>query len=126
MPWLQYNPNPKHARTGDCAVRAVAGALGISWDAAYIMLALQGFVIKDMPGKNSGWGAVLESNGFHRLLVEADCRTCYTVRDFAREHPSGVYVVGANEHVICIRDGSWMDTWDSGDETPIYYWSKEG
>lgn len=34
-----YNPNPLGRRTvGDCAVRAVAKAIGVSWDEAHEML----------------------------------------------------------------------------------------
>lgn len=125
MPWRQYNPNPRHTRTGDCSVRAVAGALDVSWDEAYVMLTLEGYSIKDLPDANVAWGACLERNGFRRRLVQADCQRCYTVRDFAMEHPVGVYVLGTQGHVICLRDGDWWDTWDSGDEVPVYYWAKE-
>ena len=125
MPWTQFNPNPRHTRTGDCAVRAISGALDISWDDAYLMLVTEGFNVKDMPDKNTTWGACLEQHGYRRGLVDADCRSCYTVRDFAREHPRGTFVLGVQDHVICLRDGSWMDTWDSGGEAPVYYWYKE-
>lgn len=33
-----YNPNPVGRRTEDCSVRAVAKALGISWDDAHDLL----------------------------------------------------------------------------------------
>ena len=125
MPWLEFNPNPKRKRTGDCAIRAVAAALDVSWDDSYILLCLQGLADKDLPNTDAGWGAVLEQHGFRRGLVEADCQRCYTLRDFAIEHPHGTFVVSTHEHVICVRDGSWWDTWDSADERPIYYFHKE-
>ena len=44
--------------------------------------------------------------------------------DFAAEHPDGTYILALATHVVCVRDGDWLDTWDSGDETPLYYWEK--
>lgn len=66
-----------------------------------------------------------KSVGSSARLVEADCTTCYTVADFAREYPRGVYVLGCSGHVLAVIDGAWWDSWDSGAECPIYYWYKE-
>lgn len=33
--WVQYNPNPKERRVGDCAIRACCKATGRSWDEVY-------------------------------------------------------------------------------------------
>lgn len=55
-----------------------------------------------------------------------NCPDCYTVADFASEHPRGLYVLAIGGHVVTVRDGEWMDSWDSGNEVPAYYWSKEG
>jgi hypothetical protein len=106
-------------------VRAVAAATGQSWERAYIALALTGYALGDMPSANRTWGAYLQKRGFKRCLVEADCTTCYTVADFAREYPRGVYVLGCSGHVLTVIDGVWWDSWDSGAECPIYYWYKE-
>lgn len=56
--WVEYNPNPVGRRVGDCAVRAVAKALGISWEAAYLLIAAAGLQMGDMPTSDSVWGAV--------------------------------------------------------------------
>ena len=69
--------------------------------------------------------AYLQKQGYKRRMVEADCTTCYTVADFAREYPHGVYVLGCSGHVLAVIDGAWWDSWDSGAECPIYYWYKE-
>ena len=58
------------------------------------------------------------------LLLEVRA-TCYTVADFAREYPRGVYVLGCSGHVMTVINGEWWDSWDSGAECPIYYWYKE-
>lgn len=123
--WQDYNPNPNGHRVGDCTVRAVACALGQSWLKTYIGLAIEGILLGDMPSANRVWGAYLERNGFKRRLTEADCSTCYTVRDFCSEHPDGTYVLAISGHVVCCKDGDWWDSWDSGSEVPMYYWYKE-
>ena len=41
--WIKYNPNPVGRTTGvDCSVRAVSKALGVDWETAYVMIALNG------------------------------------------------------------------------------------
>lgn len=120
-----YNPNPELTRVGDCAIRAVCRATGQSWEMAFVGIAAQGFVWHDMPSSNRVWGAYLRENGFTRHSLPDDCPDCYTLADFCRDHPTGCYVVAINGHVVCVQDGDWFDTWDSGGEMPIYYWKKE-
>lgn len=112
--WRMFNPNPLGVRTGDCSVRAIAAALDLTWDEAFLLLSVEAFARKDMPDSNVGWGACLERAGFVRRLVDAPCARCYTVRHFAQDHPTGRYVLGLNGHVVTMIDGDWLDTWDSG------------
>ena len=123
--WQQYNPNPEGQRVGDCTVRSVSCALGEDWRKTYIGMAVEGLCLGDMPSANRVWGAYLERQGFKRHLIDAPCATCYNVRDFCRDHPKGTFVLAISGHVVCIKDGTYWDSWDSGDEVPIYYWSKE-
>lgn len=67
--WVECNPNPAGRKTGDCVVRAVALALGISWDKAYALLCAKGFGIKDLPNNDSVWTSVLRDNGFTRTAI---------------------------------------------------------
>ena len=46
--WINYNPNPVSARVGDCAVRAVAKALNIDWEKAFVLIAANGFIMGDI------------------------------------------------------------------------------
>lgn len=123
--WEYYQPNPSARNVGDCAVRAVAKALDISWETAYALISMNGFAMNDMGSSNSVWGAVLRRNGFYRHIIPNTCPDCYTVGDFADEHPDGVYVVGTGNHVVTVEDGVVYDTWDSTNEVPLYYWSRE-
>ena len=120
-----YNPNPVSRSVGDCAVRAVARALGIDWSASYARIASNGYLMGDMPSSNAVWGAVLRQEGFSRMVIPNTCPDCYTAADFARDHPHGVYVLGFGNHVATIVDGDLYDSWDSSREIPQYYWTKE-
>ena len=121
-----YNPNSRRRTSvGDCTVRAVSKALNISWETAYIDLAVQGYLLADMPSSNVVMNTYLHSQGFSRHSIEDNCPDCYTVREFAEDHPFGIYILGTGTHVVTVIDGIYYDSWDSGDEIPQYYYKKE-
>ena len=120
-----YNPNPKVARVGDCAVRALCKALGQGWEETYIDLCLYGLLQGDLPSANAVWGRYLIDRGFRKHILSVQCPWCYTVKDFTKDHPRGTFILALNGHVVTVVDGDFYDTWDSGDEVPLYYWSKE-
>lgn len=122
--WVPYNPNPQGKAVGDCAIRALCKALGMDWESVYTALTIEGFHRCDLLSANHVWGNYLYRNGFVRDLISDDCEACYTVEDFAREHPKGTYVLAISGHVVCVWDGDYYDSWDSGAEEPIYYWHK--
>lgn len=123
--YVEYNPNPVGRSVGDCSVRAVAKALDIDWESAYAMIALNGFLMGDMPSSNSTWGAVLRKNGFYMTAIPSDKPNDYTAEDFAREHPTGTYVLGFGNHVATVVDGDLYDSWNSSKEIPVYYWYRK-
>lgn len=119
-----FNPNPYGRFVGDCAVRAVAKALDIDWDTAYVLMATKGFVMGDMQNGNSVWGSVLKNHGFVREAIPNTCPDCYTFEDFANDHPSGTFVLGTGTHVATVIDGVLYDAWDSSREIPQYVWRR--
>lgn len=123
--WKPYNPNPCGRTVGDCTVRAIAKATGKPWDEVFAGIALDGYILCDMPSANHVWGAYLKRNGWRRHLIPDDLPDDYTVSDFAADHPQGTYILAISGHVVALCDGCWFDTWDSGGEIPIYYWAKE-
>ena len=125
MAWRAYNPNPGGLRVGDCTVRALCKALGRDWEQIHAELYLDSFCAYNMPSANLVWGACLRRHGFRRRTIPDECPASYTVADFAADHPRGVFVLALDGHVVCVEDGDWFDTWDSGGEVPIYYFAKE-
>ena len=124
--WVEYNANPERKHNGDCTVRAISFAMDASWEQTFLGLATEGLLKHDMPSANSVWGLYLRQNGFDQHVIEKTCEGSYTLKDFCAEHPSGVFVVALPGHVVAICDGDYYDTWDSGEEPPLYYWERAG
>lgn len=123
--WINYNANPAGRQVGDCTVRAVSKVLDEDWEQSYSGMALQGFMLCDMPSANHVWGAYIRSKGFKRYIIPDTCPDCYTVKDFCKDHPKGRFLLALYNHVVCIIDGNYFDTWDSGNEIPLYYWQRK-
>lgn len=124
MAFVYFNPNPKNQRVGDCAVRAICKALGKEWDSVYISLCSEGLIFRDMPSANYVWGMFLKKNGFEEYMLPSICPQCTTIAQFAKDHKKGKYVLACQNHVVCVMDGNYYDTWDSGEEIVLYYYKE--
>lgn len=91
-----YNPNPIANRTDDCVVRAIAAAFNVTWDDAFDAVAANAKAMGEVMQSDHAWGALLRQFGFEKDLLPDTCPDCYTVGDFADDHPHGVYVDGSN------------------------------
>ena len=123
--WKHYNPNPVGRQVGDCVVRAIAKALDTDWETAYVMVAVNGLSMGDMPSSDSVWGALLRQHGFYRRTIPNKCPDCYTMKDFCADFPHGTYVVGFGGHVATVIDGDIYDAWDSSNEIPQFFWYRK-
>lgn len=123
--YIYFNNNPiRGNRVGDCTVRAISKATGQEWNHTYCALAAYGLSCKDMPSANNVWGKYLRDLGFRRYLIESE-KHDYTVENFCEDHPEGTYILAIEGHVVCVVDGYYYDSWRSGSEIPIYFWSRE-
>lgn len=125
MGYVAFNPNPMNKRVGDCVIRALSFVTDKSWDDIFFDLMLKSYELKDMPSSNSVWSAYLKDSGFKRYIIPDTCPDCYRVRDFIEDHPKGSFILATGSHVIAVKDGKYYDTWDSGNEVPVYYFEKE-
>ena len=121
----RFNSNPEKKSVGDCTVRAMCKLFNCDWYTAYDDLCAEGRILHDMPSSNAVWGSYLYLQGFHKHLIHNRFDQIMTVRDFANRHPSGLYLLATGTHVVAVVDGDYFDSWDSGDEIPIYYYSLE-
>lgn len=123
--FISENLNPLNKRTDDCVVRALAKALGIDWKSAYTMLSAHGLKMADMFSKNYVWGDLLLSLGFTRSGIPNTCPDCYTIAEFATDHPVGTYIIGTGDHAVAVINGDWFDSFDSGSMIPIICYRRE-
>lgn len=125
MAFVFYNPNPARNLVGDCVIRAISKLTDRPWEDVYLDVALQGYMMHDMPSSNNVWGTYLHDLGYSRNVIPDSCPDCYTVAEFATDHPVGTFLLAIGTHVVAVKDGNYYDTWDSGNEIPIYYWEKQ-
>ena len=125
MAFVFFNPNPHGRFVGDCTIRAICKLTNQDWDQVYVNTAFQGFLAKDMPSGNATWGAYLKRLGYKRRFISDSCPDLYSVEDFCRDNPNGRYLLVLDQHVVTVVNGDYYDTWDSGREVPVYYWTKD-
>lgn len=124
--YIYANPNPCRREEPDCVVRAVCLATQQDWDDVHWDLCVLSHYECTMPSVNWLWELYLHKCGFEKFLLPDACPKCVTVREFAKQYPHGTYVIGTGTHAVCVRDGNWLDSWDSGDEVPTYFYRKKG
>lgn len=125
MGYVYYNANPANKFVGDCTIRALSKLLNDSWLNIYDDLYLQGRAMFDLANSNAVWGEYLKANGYVPEVIKNTCPNCYTIKQFAIDHPVGSFLLATGTHVVAVIDGDYYDTGDSGNEVPIYYWRKE-
>lgn len=124
MGYINANLNPLGKIVGDCVIRSISAVTEKPWSDVFLDLSIEGIKQKDMPSSNAVWGSYLLSQGFQKRNIPSTCPHCYTVREFADDHPTGRYVIGTGTHAVAVIDGNYIDTWDSGDQIPAYYWEE--
>lgn len=118
------NPNPVRKIVGDCVIRGLAIILEKTWLEVYDELYLVGREMFDMMSSNEVWAEYLLRQGFERYAIPNTCPACYTIKEFCYDHPYGEYLLATGSHVVAVLDGEYYDTWDSGEEMPIYYFER--
>ena len=113
--WHEYNPKPKKKKVGDCALRAYCAAFGWTWEEAFEK---SSEIAKDeaiMMDTHKTCEKVMEGEGY--VLDEEfkkSKRKDLTVNEFALTHPYGTYFLNTHGHLLCVKDGEYWDSWDSG------------
>ena len=120
--YINYNANPVNNRVGDCVIRAISKVLNQDWDTTYAGICLEGFIHYDMPSSNFVWSQYMARKGFRRKSVETDV---LTINEFCESHPKGSFLLCTDGHVVASIDGSYCDTWDSGNEIILYFWERK-
>ena len=123
--FIEYNPNPRGIITGDCVIRAICKAFDTDWEKVYMELTVKGLEKAMWGDTNEVWEKFLKDHGYKQHVLPDTCPDCYTIADFSVDYPTGKYIVATGSHVVCVEDGNYFDTWDSGSLVPSYYFAKE-
>ena len=125
-----YQPNRKDLKDkyGDCTIRALSKALGVSWIEAFELTIpyckeYQCTNIFDMPEKLTT--QIMSKLGFvYHGISNAKGSKRPTVASFARSHKTGVYLLNVANHEVTVIDGVYYDTWDCGYKSLYGYYEK--
>lgn len=123
--YVSYNANPDGNRVGDCTIRAISKVLGQTWEQTFAGITVEAMAVYNMPSANVVWNNYLKRKSYKRYIIPDDFPEDYSVRDFCRDNPKGTFLLALSGHVVAVIDGNYYDTWDSGDEIPIYYWCRK-
>lgn len=117
MKYVNYNANPQGCHVGDCVIRAISTAFNENWDYIYMKLCVEGLIMSDLPSANRVWGEYLRYRGLKRMPSES-----VSVADFCDLHEEGVFILALPSHVVCVKNSTLYDTWDSRREEVLYFW----
>lgn len=129
LKFYDCNVNPKHRRTGDCAVRALVGTLDIKYEEAIDSCAY--WAKKKCYGitDKQTMELVLKDFGYIKMKQprKPDGKK-YLVREMdqiltRKQMQEGVLITIANHHT-CIKNGKIQDIWDCGDKSVGNYYVK--
>jgi hypothetical protein len=87
-------------------------------------LYVHGLQLADLANSDAVWTSYLRNKGFTRGVIPDTCPDCYTVADFAEDHPDGTFVLGTGSHAVTVIDGTIFDAWDSSNAIPIFFLQK--
>lgn len=119
--FVYYQPNEKDLKDkfGDCTIRALSKALGVTWLEAFdlaIPICRREQVTNIFGGDLNLRKKMLEELVFSYTGVSNKRGTKRpTVDSFAKDHPKGRYICTVANHEVAVVDGKFYDTWDSGD-----------
>lgn len=123
-----YQPNKKDLKDkyGDCVIRALTAVTGKSWLDVFDELIPYARYAQCNPNAKQAYQEYLKNNGFVRYGISNKKGSKRpTVQKFALSHKTGIYLLEVAHHAVAVKDGYFLDTWDSGDCCLYGYWVKE-
>lgn len=123
--FICYNAHPYNLRTNDCVKRAVSLTTGMAYELVDKGLSEHKKVtgvrsFYNNPNPQSYVENVLK---FPRVKINEDANgKRITVGKFARQHPSGRYILSLSGHWTACIDGTVYDIWDTTGEAVLSYY----
>lgn len=118
-----YNCNPKHKRTEDCVIRAIASATGDSWED--VVKQLTEYMIKtgDVYNTPNLYGKYLKDIGWikQKQPIYSD-GSKMRIRDFVKKFNGHAIAHAGKNHITYIAEGHLWDIWNCENEIIGNYW----
>ena len=125
--YTYYQPNKKDLKDeyGDCVIRALTKALNKDWLEVFDDLIPLSREAQAPYNSKVCYEAYLTQNGFaYHGISNGKGTKRPTVDRFAKDHPNGTYILRVAHHLVCVQNGQYFDTWDSGYKSLYGYWEK--
>ena len=127
--YCYYQPNKKDLKDkyGDCQIRALSKALDVSWLEAFdltipLCREVQTNALFNVPPEIER--KLMEKLGFSYTGISNRKGTSRpTVYSFAKDHPTGRYILNLANHEVACVDGQYFDTWDCGGKCLYGYYT---
>ena len=128
--FIYYQPNKKDIKDnfGDCTIRALSKVFNLSWVDTFLKtvpycIKYQTPNIFNLPANLER--EVMEDLGFSYTGISNKKGTKRpTVKEFAKDHPVGTFILNVANHEVACVDGKYFDTWDSGSCSLYGYYTK--
>lgn len=121
-----YNANPKDKITSDCVIRALSVALNKPWDEVMTDLMQYALKYKLMPNDKDCYAKYLKDLGWiKQRQPRKENNTKYTGKEFVKIFKGTCIAHIGGHHLVCIKDGKVLDTWNSTGGCIGNYWVKE-
>ena len=122
-----YNANPKNKHTTDCVVRAICTELNQSYEQTAKELTDLWLKTGNHISDVKCYGKYLESKGYikNKQPRKTNNRK-YTGTEFVQVFKDVCVAHIGGHHMVCIKDGKVLDTWNSTRGSIGNYWTKQG
>lgn len=116
----------KKDMVGDCSTRAIAIATGLDYMEVMKMQFAKGLEMGCMPNNDDIIEAILIEQGFVKnspKIKKGTKRKKYKLKTFPADS-NEVYVVRLAGHIVTVKNGTVMDTWDCREWAAQSYYTK--
>ena len=119
LSFKKLNVNPKNRKTGDCSTRAIAYALGITWEEALKLQYEESLKTKYDLTSRQVMERVLGKFGYvkrHQPRTEHNLKyPIYSLdKCICEEERNRKIVCNVANHYVVVDGDEYVDTWDSG------------
>jgi hypothetical protein len=108
--YLYYNPHPDNKVVSDCVKRAITICSGLDYRTIQNELNRYKKITNAKKfNENKNWLPYVEKvlkwkkvTGFNNVKIG----------EFAKNHPTGTYLISVRKHLTTVKDGKVLDTWN--------------